>query len=232
MSELDTYGDRVIAFEAVKASDADRFPSTRQPLQLKANQTLSPPSKKTHTQIRNGMGILKPSPVTDNHAPRKNIVNDENKANEPDPCHRNMHNPESHFIDVKSSRAQSSSVSSYPPKPINQRVPHPTIANQGSSPSPCRSSPGAHGASPPPLRISKCALGDMSPVLEGARCWSPVWQHLMSPAQRPSIPAVLGQEDHGISTTGFQLFHERLHDKLDAPSHSEGKLLSRCDFSQ
>ncbi len=46
MSELDVYGDKVIAFEAVKTSDYSRLVSTRQPLKPKTTQTFSPPAQK------------------------------------------------------------------------------------------------------------------------------------------------------------------------------------------
>jgi len=46
MAELDSYDDKIITFEAVKASDSGRLVTTRQPLQPKNTQTFSPPPQK------------------------------------------------------------------------------------------------------------------------------------------------------------------------------------------
>lgn len=46
MSELDTYNDKVIVFEAVNVSESDRLVSTRQPLQPKSVQVFSPTPQK------------------------------------------------------------------------------------------------------------------------------------------------------------------------------------------
>ena len=45
MSELDTYHDQVIAFEAVRATDTSRPFNVRQPLQPKSSQMFSPPQQ-------------------------------------------------------------------------------------------------------------------------------------------------------------------------------------------
>ena len=63
MSELDTYRDRVIAFEAVKATDASRLVSTRQPLQPKSPQALSPSSDSNPTQSMNTVLNVKCPPT-------------------------------------------------------------------------------------------------------------------------------------------------------------------------
>jgi len=60
MSELDTYNDKVIVFEAVRASDSHRLSSTRQPLQPKTKQTFSPTPQKLACGT-DGTQDLKPS---------------------------------------------------------------------------------------------------------------------------------------------------------------------------
>lgn len=61
LGELDSYNDKVVAFEAVKASDSGRMVSSRQPLQPKNSQPLSPPVEQPRHGL-NGIQNIKPPP--------------------------------------------------------------------------------------------------------------------------------------------------------------------------
>lgn len=117
MSELDTYRDRIVAFEAVKAMDTGRLVTTRQPLQPKSPRTLSGSSEKHRTQSLNAMMDAKPPLSGGIQTANQDMAHDENQTHPPS---AHMQTPGDHASYAASLRPQSHPLSPSARKPKSE----------------------------------------------------------------------------------------------------------------
>ncbi len=210
MHDLDTYNDRLIAFEAVKASDASRLLAPRQALQNKSNQTLSPPPKQSSALDIDGKVSVRPSPGSGSEFTNKTVTGIENHAVGYENRQSQLHAPGG------------------PPVPSHQSASHVPLAKTRSPSTSHRSSPAVQAVPRPSGTNYRSGSSGTDSLLSGIS-YNPLAAQRPMPLTHSSSPSATPDQQFPTSA-GFHRFYETISDRVRAsfPSYTEGKYPCCC----